>query len=82
MACRRPASPNADVQRELGILRELQWRPFRESNNRQLLPIREVSLFRDRLRIENDERLSAEDKQRQLRAIDEHLTAIRREMGT
>jgi CheY-like chemotaxis protein len=28
---------DADLQRELGILRELQWRPFRESNNRQLL---------------------------------------------
>jgi phosphonate transport system substrate-binding protein len=73
---------DADVQRELGILRELQWRPFRESSNRQLLPIREVSLFRDRLRVENDERLSAEDKQRQLRAIDDQLAAIRREMGT
>jgi len=73
---------DADVQRELAVLRELQWRPFRESNNRQLLPIREVSLFRDRLRIENDEHLSAEDKQRQLRAIDEQLAAIRREMGT
>jgi phosphonate transport system substrate-binding protein len=72
----------ADVQRELGILRELQWGRFRESTNRQLLPIREVSLFRDRLRIENDERLSAEDKQRQLHDIDEQLAALRREMGT
>jgi phosphonate transport system substrate-binding protein len=73
---------DADVQRELGILHELQWGRFHASSNRQLLPVREVSLFRDRLRVENDERLSAEDKQRQLHEIDEQLAALRREMGT
>lgn len=51
---------------------------FRESNNDQLIPIRQLELFRDRLKVENDDKLSASDKSRLLGEIDHKLTALRK----
>ncbi|TXI66988.1 MAG: phosphonate ABC transporter substrate-binding protein [Limnohabitans sp.] len=51
---------------------------FRESNNNQLIPIRQLELFRDRLKVENDDKLSASDKSRLLGEIDQKLTALRK----
>ncbi len=51
---------------------------FRESNNDQLIPIRQLELFRDRLKVENDDKLSASDKSRLLGEIDQKLTALRK----
>lgn len=49
---------------------------FRESNNDQLIPIRQLEFFRDRIKIENDERMSADDKAKQLAEIDRKLAAL------
>lgn len=51
---------------------------FRESTNDQLIPIRQLELFRDRLKVENDERMSAGDKTRMLAEIDQKLAALRK----
>jgi phosphonate transport system substrate-binding protein len=51
---------------------------FRESNNDQLIPIRQLELFRDRLKVENDDKLSASDKSRLLGEIDQKITALRK----
>lgn len=49
---------------------------FRESNNDQLLPIRQLELFRDRAKAAADDKLGAEEKNRALAEIDRKLAAL------
>ena len=49
---------------------------FRESNNDQLIPIRQLELFRDRAKVENDEKIAASEKARQLAEIDRKLDVL------
>ena len=65
---------------ELAVLEALQWAPFKASSNDQLLPIRQLALFKQRASIANDDGLSAEDKESQLREIDDKLAALNRRM--
>jgi phosphonate transport system substrate-binding protein len=51
---------------------------FRESNNDQLIPIRQLELFRDRRKLESDEKLSAEERTRQIAEIDRKLAALKK----
>ena len=57
------------------------WAPFKESSNRQLLPIRQLGLFRDRLKIEADTSISADEKAKKLAEIDAQLAALTRQIG-
>jgi phosphonate transport system substrate-binding protein len=50
---------------------------FRESNNDQLLPIRQLELFKDRRKVETDEKLAADERARQLADIDRKLAALK-----
>lgn len=50
---------------------------FRESDNRQLLPIRQLELFRDRRKAEGDEKLSADEKAKLIAEIDRKLAALK-----
>jgi phosphonate transport system substrate-binding protein len=72
---------DSEVQRQVLVLRELQWGLFKPSSNKQLIPIREVALFRDKLKIENDDKLSAAEKATKLREIDEKLAELRKQAG-
>ena len=49
---------------------------FRDSNNDQLIPIRQLELFRDRRKAETDERMSADEKTRAIAEIDRKLAAL------
>ena len=49
---------------------------FRESNNDQLIPIRQLELFRDRAKAMGDEKLSADEKTRTVAEIDRKLAAL------
>lgn len=49
---------------------------FKESTNDQLIPIRQLELFKDRVKIENDAQYSAEEKARMLADIDKKLAAL------
>ncbi|MGR6808387.1 phosphate/phosphite/phosphonate ABC transporter substrate-binding protein (plasmid) [Sphaerotilus natans] len=49
---------------------------FRESTNAQLLPIRQLELFKERRRIETDDKLGADERARQLAEIDRKLAAL------
>jgi len=51
---------------------------FRESTNDQLIPIRQLELFRDRLKVENDDKLSAADKTKMLAEIDQKLASLKK----
>lgn len=63
-------------ERELEILAALQWAPFQESSDDQLLPIRQLALFRERSTIEADDSYSAEEKQQLMSEIDAKLAAL------
>jgi phosphonate transport system substrate-binding protein len=49
---------------------------FKESTNDQLVPIRQLELFKDRAKVENDAQYSAEDKAKLIAEIDKKLAAL------
>jgi phosphonate transport system substrate-binding protein len=49
---------------------------FRDSNNDQLIPIRQLELFRDRAKAMGDEKLSADEKTKAVAEIDRKLAAL------
>jgi phosphonate transport system substrate-binding protein len=49
---------------------------FKESTNAQLVPIRQLELFKDRSKIENDLQYSAEEKALRIAEIDKKLAAL------
>jgi phosphonate transport system substrate-binding protein len=49
---------------------------FRDSNNDQLIPIRQLELFRDRAKTEADEKLGADEKAKLLAELDRKLAAL------
>ena len=51
---------------------------FRESTNDQLIPIRQLELYRDRVRAESDTKLSADERAKMLADIDGKLAALNR----
>ncbi|MGH1541523.1 MAG: phosphonate ABC transporter substrate-binding protein [Arenicella sp.] len=68
-------------KQELAVLEALQWAPFRASSNDQLVPIRQLVLFKKRVKIEQDSKLSDADKAEQLVAIDAQLGELNRKMA-
>ncbi|WP_382152538.1 phosphonate ABC transporter substrate-binding protein [Hydrogenophaga sp. ANAO-22] len=50
---------------------------FRESSNDQLVPIRQLELFKDRSKIENDTALDAATRAKQIADIDARLAALK-----
>jgi phosphonate transport system substrate-binding protein len=49
---------------------------FRESSNDQLIPIRQLELFRDRARVAGDEAMNADEKTKLVAEIDRKLAAV------
>jgi len=76
---KQPGKSDEVQKQELAVLKGLQWAPFKESSNKQLIPFRELSLFRDRTKIENDEKLSAEEKTKELKEIDAKLADLKKQ---
>lgn len=65
-------------KQELAILEDLQWAPFRASSNDQLIPIRQLELFKQKANIKNDEIYSEEEKAKKLAEIDAQLAGLER----
>ena len=68
------AKTDPEEKRILGVI--YNYGGFRDSNNDQLIPIRQLELFRDRAKVENDEKIAASEKARQLAEIDRKLDAL------
>lgn len=64
---------------EIAVLRDLTISGFIVSNDRQLLPIRELELFGLRSRIQGDRSLAQEQRSARLQEIESRLGAIREE---
>jgi phosphonate transport system substrate-binding protein len=77
----KPGKDAAEVQRQVAVLQSLQWGLFKRSSNKQLIPLREVGLFRDRLKIASDESMSAQDKIAKLQEIDAKLAELKKQAG-
>ncbi len=54
---------------------------FKESSNRQLLPIRQLDLFREKTRLENDDKVAADEKAKRLAEIDKRLAELNAQMA-
>lgn len=70
-----------DKEQELEVLAGLQWAPFNESDNNQLLPIRQLELAKNRAKIENDANYSEEERRKKLQEIDEQLAELDQQMA-
>ena len=49
---------------------------FMESSNAQLIPIRQLDLFKNKLNLQNDDRLAADEKAQKIAAIDKDLANL------
>ena len=71
-----------EAKKEQAVLKGLQWAPFKESSNRQLVPIRQLDLFKARLKLEADTVISADEKKLKLAEIDRQLASLQKELVT
>ena len=71
-----------NLKQERKVLADLQWAPFKSSSNKQLLPVRQLVLFRNKLKLEADTRMAADEKRKKLADIDRKLQRIQAEAGT
>jgi len=67
---------------EKKVLAGLQWAPFKESSNNQLLPIRQLELFRTKTKLQADESMAADEKKAKMAEIDAQLAALEKQMAT
>ncbi|HFH3671158.1 phosphonate ABC transporter substrate-binding protein [Pseudomonas aeruginosa] len=63
------------------VLADLQWSKFQPSDDDQLLPIRQLELFKQRTDVANNANLGAEEKAAKLKALDEELAKLEKRMG-
>ena len=63
------------------VLADLQWAPFRASSDDQLLPIRQLALFKSKATITNNSQLTKDEKSKQLAAIDAQLSSLERRLA-
>lgn len=69
-------------ENEKKVLAGLQWAPFKESSNKQLLPIRQLALFRDKIKLEADANMAADEKAKKLSDIDAKLAELNKQLGS
>ncbi len=65
-----------DVENEKAILAKLDWAPFRDSSNAQLYPIRQLQLFRDKTKLQADDRMDSNERAEKINAIEEKLATL------
>lgn len=74
----RPAAGKSDatLAREREVMAQIKWSGFAPSDDGQLKPIRQLDLFRQRLRVEADPALSAEQRAARLQELDGRLRLL------
>jgi len=68
---------NAEAEREILAGVSSGWAPFHASSNAQLYPIRQLQLFREKTKLNNDERMAAADKSAKIAEIDRKLETLK-----
>ena len=66
-------------KRELEVLEGMSsgWAPFLDSSNAQLLPIMEINIAKDKMKLESDSAMSSSEKSEKIAVIDKKLAEIR-----
>jgi phosphonate transport system substrate-binding protein len=59
----------------------LSYGPVEASDNRQLLPIRQIMFFRDKIKVQDDANLSDDDKQKRIAEIDAKLADLDKQIA-
>jgi phosphonate transport system substrate-binding protein len=54
---------------------------FRASDNRQLVPIRQLDLFREKTRLESDDKMAAAEKQQKIADIERRLSELNQQLA-
>ena len=67
---------NAEAERAILAKTSSGLAPFRNSSNHQLLPIRQLALFKDKLKVQRDASLSAGEKSKKVAEIDQQLADL------
>ena len=67
-----------DVAHARAILEKLQWGPFKPSDNKQLIPLRQLELFREKGKIEANADMDAAEKAERIKKIDAALAELSR----
>lgn len=71
-----------DATRELAILSKLTYKGFKDSNNAQLIPTRQLELFKDKTKLENDTAMNATERQRMLDDINRKLAELNQQLAS
>jgi phosphonate transport system substrate-binding protein len=69
------------VAAEKKVLAGLGWAPFKASDNNQLLPIRQLELFKVRSKIAADDKFDAAEKKAKLADLDAKLAELQKQMA-
>jgi phosphonate transport system substrate-binding protein len=73
--------PDAENERKILASISSGWGPFKNSDNRQLIPIRQINLVKDQRKIENNKDLSIAEKQRRIADISARLEELKKYHG-
>ena len=76
-----PGKSQDQVKKEVETLAGLQWAPFKPSSDDQLLPIRQLELFKNRNKIAGDVNMGEADKKAKLAEIDAKLADLTKRMA-
>lgn len=76
-------STGAEAEREKQTLLGIQkWIGFKPSSNAQLIPIRQIDLFREKQKVESDTTLSATERQKKLDEIIRKLADLNQQLAS
>jgi len=64
------------------ILAELQWAPFKKSDNNQLLPIRQMELNKEIAKLKGDEKIAAADKASKLAEMEKQFAELNKQIAS
>lgn len=71
-----PGKSEEQLEREKAMLAARKWVGFQKSDNSQLIPIRKLELFKQRLSLEGDRNIPEEARETRLKEIDDQLKRL------
>ncbi|MDX6751480.1 phosphonate ABC transporter substrate-binding protein [Geminicoccaceae bacterium 1502E] len=73
-------NPDADAKAQK-ILLDLGWAPFKKSDNNQLLPIRQMELNKDIMKLQGDEKMPAADRAAKLKELQAEFEEVSKKLA-
>ena len=74
-------SYGSGAEREKTILLKLTYKGFKDSNNYQLIPTRQLELFKDKSKLENDAAMNATERQKMLDEVNKKLAELNQQLA-